>query len=94
MRAIFFEALIDIVRAEGLGIASGCLYHIDQLVTDVSMQHASELRSRATFAKAYADFEEFVNRMVRDAKAKNYPELHEDTFFAAKSQCGLIFWCA
>jgi hypothetical protein len=70
------------VRAAGLGIEAGCLYHIDDLVSRVSQQHASDLRQRQTFAKAYADFEEFVSRMIVDAKAKRCSSLHEDTFFA------------
>lgn len=64
------------------------------MISAVSKQHAAELRQRETFAKAYGDFKKFVLRMVKDAKAKGYPDLHEDTFFAAKAQCGLIFWCA
>jgi hypothetical protein len=93
MRAIFLEALIDMTRAAGLGIEAVCLYHIDTLVSRVSIEHATKLQDRATFVKAYGDFEEFVARMIADARSKGYSSLHEDTFFEAQGKCGLIFWC-
>lgn len=93
MRAMFLEALIDMTRSKGLGIEAGCLQYITDLVSGVSAKHAAKLRDRVTFTQAYADFQEFVSRMIADAQEKRYSSLHEDTFFAARDKCGLIFWC-
>jgi len=94
LRSIFLEALVDIAVAEGLGIAPGCLHAMWQMVGNVSQKDLSALSTHDALNKAFADFEEFVLRMVTDARSKGYQDLHEDTFAAAKSQCGLIFWCA
>ena len=94
LRSIVLETLVEIALGEGLGIAANCLRLIEQMVNDVLKKHLSELSKPGILNHAFADFEEFVLRMVADARAKGLTELHEDTFSQAKSQCGLIFWCA
>jgi len=94
LRSIFLETLVEIALGEGLGITAKCLKLIEQMVNDVLKKHLSELSKPGVLNHAFADFEEFVLRMVADARAKGLTELHEDTFSQAKSQCGLIFWCA
>lgn len=94
MRTVFTDAIVDMAAQEGLGIASECLRDLRNLVNDVVTQHGAELRDRDRFTKAYGDLQELVRRMIQDAKAKGYGELREDTLAAARSRCGLIFWCA
>lgn len=93
MRSLFMEIVLDAAATEGLGIASNCLNLVRQHIDEVISRHGQELREAATFARAYGDFQEFVARMIADARLKGYPELHEDTFLQARAQCGLIFWC-
>lgn len=93
LRSTFLETLVEIAATEELGIAAGCLQAMNQMISDVSRNNLAELRNREMLNKAFADFEEFVLRMVADARQKGYSELHEDTFSAAKGQCGLVFWC-
>jgi hypothetical protein len=93
VREIFLQTLIDMTGSEGLRIEAGCLQYITDLVSHVSAEHASELRDRETYDRVYAGFQEFVSRMIADARSKGYSSLHEDTFFAARSKCGLVFWC-
>jgi hypothetical protein len=94
MRSIFIDVLIDKIRRENLGIAHGCLDHFVRHVDDVIQQNATKLQDRQNFAQAYAEMEEFVDRMIAEAKAAGSFELHEPNFFDAKAQCGLIFWCS
>lgn len=93
MRSLFLETLFDQTTDSGLGIAGGCLYHIRQHLDAVIAAHSTELHDRKTFAKAYRDYQRFVERMIKNAKKKKYTELHEDTHIEAKRQCGLIFFC-
>jgi hypothetical protein len=93
MRALFLEVLVDIAVQEGLGIAHNCLHLVRDHVDQTIQRHSGELMERDKFIRAYADYQEFVLRMARDAKSKNYQELHEDTYYAARTECGLIWWC-
>ena len=93
MRAVFIDVLVDKLHQEGLGIASGCLHHFVDHVDAVIKDFSQELRDRAKFSQAYSELEEFVDRMIQDARSSGAGELHEPNFFQAKSQCGLIFWC-
>jgi hypothetical protein len=93
MRALFLEVLLDVARKNGLGMGAGCLEYFVQLIDSVITEHADELQNREKFIQAYAELEEFVQRMIQSAIAKGYSELHEDTFFDAREQCGLIWWC-
>ncbi|NIM49096.1 MAG: hypothetical protein GTO22_07525 [Gemmatimonadales bacterium] len=94
MRAMFLEVLIDSAEAAGLGVEHGCLYHIQSHIDEVLRRHCSELVDPRTFLESYVAFQTFVSRMIEDARAKHYSNLHEDTFFAAKDACGIVFWCA
>jgi hypothetical protein len=93
MRAIFIEVLIEKAKQANLGIAHGCLDHFVNHVDGVIKQNTTLLLDRKNFAQAYSELEEFVDRMIQAAKATGATELHEPNFFAAKAQCGLIFWC-
>lgn len=93
MRALFLELLVDRLLAEGLGIGHGCLYEMARQIDSILQRHRNELADRQTFLRAYADLAEFVSRMAADARAGGSSDLHEHTFFSARSQCGLIFWC-
>ena len=93
MRALFFEALVDITAMAGIGIGRDCLNLIHSHVNKVVSDRQQDLRDRANFMTAYTEFEEFIGRMIRSAISKDYAELHEDTFGDARSECGLIFWC-
>ena len=93
MRALFFEILVDMTTQSGLGIARDCLGLIHSHVDGVITSRQQELRDQGNFVKAYDGFGVFVGRMIQSAKSKGYNELHEDTFGAARSECGLIFWC-
>ncbi len=93
MRALFLEALVDSLSQQGLGISFGCLDHVRRHVDRIIDEHGASIRERDNFIQAYAEFHEFVLRMVRTATEKGYGELHEDTFDDAREQCGLIWRC-
>lgn len=93
MRALFVEVLVEKLLRAGLGIAADCLHHFVDHVDFVVGQNAAQLLQREGFAQAYAELEEFVDRMIAAARVQGLSDLHEPTFFAALSQCGLIFWC-
>ena len=93
MRSLFLEVLFDQTTDSGLGIAGGCLHHIRWHLDAVIAAHSIELHDPKTFAKAYRDYQRFVQRMIKYAKKMKYTELHEDTHIEAKRQCGLIFFC-
>ncbi|NEP19722.1 MAG: hypothetical protein F6J97_23010 [Leptolyngbya sp. SIO4C1] len=93
MRALFYEALLDACRQANLGIAQDCLGLITDKINQVVETHHAELLDRDTFVRTYADFQEFVRRMIQSAQDSNFDALHEPTFFDALGQCGLVFWC-
>ena len=93
MRALFFEALLDITKAAGLGIGPDCLSLIMDDVDHVISAHRIALADRKKFTKVYADFEEFIQRMVQSAQLHGWDSLRETTRHEAKQKCGLEFWC-
>lgn len=93
MRSLFLGVLMDLAANEGLGIARDCLRLVRDEIDRVIAAHSRELADPATFSRAYADFQQFVARMVESAKRRSLRELHEPTFHDAKGECGLIFWC-
>lgn len=94
MRSHFLERFVDLAVEAGLGVAVGCLQDVTALVDRVIASHHQDLQETDHFVAVLSDFEELTRRMIQDARDKGYPELHEDTLFAAREKCGLIYWCS
>ncbi len=94
MRSQFIEAFVDQIAKEGLGVTQACLSDVISLVDRVIAEHDQELQDTVTFEQTKADFGRLTERMIAEARRQGYADLHEDTLYAAREQCGLIFWCA
>ncbi len=94
LRAWLMEQIIDAAAARGLGIAGNCLQLLRDDIDGVTRLRAQELQDPNMVRQALATHAAFMDRMVQDALAKGYTDLHEDTRDSALEKCGLIFWCA
>ena len=93
MKGIFCQIVLEVLVREGLGIEPNCLAELNRLIDRVLDRRGRELLMRETFVRAVADFEQFLARMVEEARATGAGRLHEGTFARARQRCGLIFWC-
>ena len=93
LRTWLMEQIIDAAAARNLGIADNCLILLRDDVDNVLKFHAAELQDPNVVRQVLNAHAAFLDRMVQDALAKGYNELHEDTHDQARTKCGLIFWC-
>ena len=98
----FWQVIDGSVYSLGLGvtIADGCRHHLAVRIGEVVQAHGRRLiENPVALWRADADLLVFVARMVRhaadqgDVRPDRPLELHEDDFFAALGQCGLLPWC-
>ncbi len=93
MTSLFIEAFVRAAINANLGIAPECLRMVVDHVDSVLTRNGGRLSQPAQFLNAYQGFLTFVGRMVDEARANGLSQLQEQTFFAARQQCGIIFWC-
>jgi len=94
LRAWLMEQIIDAATARGLGIAGNCLQLLRDDIDGVISLRTQELQDPNVVRQALSTHAAFIDRMVQDALAKGYIDLHEDTRESARQKCGLIFWCS
>lgn len=88
----FWAVVYDETQRSRLGIAQGCEYELRRFIDGAVDQLWSTGAVPEKVRKAEDEFRRFVEAMAKDALVKGYPELHEDTFAAAKSLFCPGFW--
>ena len=93
MRSLFIEAFVRAAVNADLGIAPECLRMTTDHIDSVLSRNAGRFSQADQFENAFKGFLKFTDRMVKEAKARDLSQLQELTFFEAKKQCGIVFWC-
>ena len=90
-----FWAIVDAeLKGTGLGISPSCRGTIDDQIRTIVDSVGTGGWQRPQ-PDVEADFRRLIREMIRLAKARNYQELHEDTFYDARPAVGILcpgFW--
>lgn len=93
MRSLFIEAFVRAAIRSDLGIAPDCLRMVIEHIDTVLSRHGNAFSNPENFNQAYEGFLRFVDRMVKEAQVNDLRQLQERTFFGARKQCGIVWWC-
>ena len=93
IRDTCYRILIERLRRARLGIEPFCLQDLLKLIDRVDERVNKRPDPVEAWIQAISGFDQFLSRMIDEAKRKNAQSLFEGTFAAARAQCGILFWC-
>jgi hypothetical protein len=93
IRDVSYQLLMEKLRREHLGIESGCLEQLIDLIDRVDARVRTQPDVAQATIQATTGFNQLLSRMIQEARRLNSQNLFEGTLAAARARCGILFWC-
>jgi len=93
IRETCYRILMERLRSARLGIEPFCLQDLLRLIDQVEERVNARPDPVEASIQATTGFDQFLSRMIDEARRTNAQSLFEGTLAAARARCGILFWC-